>query len=126
MNVQELPTSEIYGTTCTWWGENGWPVVAPLMLPPTGFIVPGMCVGYLYETNSGVALLEWIVGTKNADKAQRSLAIDILIKTMIVSAKERGFKALFTSTKNKSLINRYEKQGFLKTDTESTNLVRAL
>lgn len=126
MICKELPTTEIYETTCYWWLGNSWPVAPIDCLPPTGFIVDEYCVGYLYLTNSNIALLEWVVGNPKADKEKRSLALDFLLEELIESARAAGKKAIFSTTKNKKFSDRLVKHNFKITEENNINLLRGI
>lgn len=119
--------SDDYDKIKGWWESYGWPPVQPHMLSSTGMVVEDLCAGWLYQTDSSIALLEWVVGNPAADKEERGKAIDFLIETATKLAKLNGFKLMFTFTNSKKLINRMnENHSFIITDTNMTNLVRGL
>jgi len=107
-----------------WWKGHGWPVIPPPMLPRTGIIVDGYCAGFLYRTDSAVAIFEWIVANPASDKIERAKALDTLIEAALAEAKSMGAVAVFTMAKHPKLLSRYEQHGFQRTDEGMTHMVR--
>jgi hypothetical protein len=117
MNPRLIDLEKDYKTLCEWWsGHEGWPAIPEVFLPKVGLIVDGLCAGFLYQTDSGFAWLEWVVGNPQADKEARSEALDLLVKELLRVAKELGFQAVFSAIKHPGLLERYEKFGFNVTD----------
>lgn len=115
---------------CAWWTAHKWAPLPPELLPPTGFLVETdqmkLAAGFLYKTDGGWALLEFIVSNPLSDKMERSEALDVLIPALIFEAQKAGMKALFTTSDHPSLIERYKKHGLSVSDTGVTHLVRRL
>jgi hypothetical protein len=90
----------------------------------TGAII---CAGFLYETNSGIAWLEFIISNPYIkDRTVRSDALIMLISYLTIEADEKGFKAVFASITHKALIKKYVQVGYTKNPINSTELVIAL
>lgn len=119
-------TSDDLPTAYEWWIAAGWPPMPPEMLPESGYIVDGLCAGWLYQANSRLAKPEWIVGNPKADRAERSKALDLLINHIDEEAKRLGYSAQFTSTKNPALIKRLLAHGYVVSDEGVTHLVKKL
>jgi hypothetical protein len=119
-------TEADHATLAQWWAAQSWPTIPETMLPKTGFIVDGICAGFLYRTDSSMTILEWIVANPNSDKIQRRQALDLVIAALLDEAKRGGSSAVFTSCNHKGLLARYEAHGFQVTDTGMTNLIRGL
>lgn len=86
-----------------------------------------ICAGFLYETNSGIAWLEFIVLNPNIrDKKVRKDAQILLISLLTIEAEEKGFSAVFASISHPSLIDKYVEIGYTKKSTSSTELVIAI
>lgn len=109
-----------------WWEQYGWQPVSIDALPSTGYIINNVCAGFLYKTDSSIAWLEWVVADKSADKELKTASLDMLIQVLIEDAKLSGYKTIFSSIQNESLMNRYLKHGFTKSDANMTNFVRSL
>lgn len=116
---------EDHPTAVQWWSAQGWPPVPLDCLPPTGLVVEGLCMGFVYKCDgSTMGIMEWVVGNPTADKVERALALDVLIDGLEKLSRELGVKYVFTYTKNERLLNRYKKHGFGETDKNMTHLVK--
>jgi hypothetical protein len=86
-----------------------------------------ICAGFLYETNSGIAWLEFIVSNPAVkDKKLRHYAQIELISMLTIEAEEKGFSAVFASITNENLIKKYIEVGYTKNPINSTELTIAL
>ena len=131
MQVRDFNRLADHPMVCRWWHAQKWPAIALDALPRTGLVgttddgVP-LAAGWLYQTDSSIGWVEWIVGDPEADKEQRSEALDLLISKLVERSLDLGIKALFTSCSNERLIERYKKAGFQVTDTSMSNLIRTV
>ncbi len=115
-------TADDYATLACWWEAHGWPAIEPKMLPTTGVIADEKAAGFLYQTDSKVAWMEWIVADPAA--SDRGPAIDAVISSLSEIAADMGFELILTSVKHPGLIQRYINNGFTKGDESMTNLHR--
>lgn len=82
-----------------------------------------ICGGFLYETNSDIAWIEYIVSNPEYKSKDRSYAIKYLIHSLQMLAASRGYKILFTSVKNESLIKHLEEEGFVVGSSGTSEMV---
>lgn len=124
-----------YDTLVKWWGYWRFPVPAREFLPEDGTFGViledesglGYCAGFLYETNSDVAWMEYIVSNPEIKvKGLRKLMLELLIAELINLADDGGFQWIFTSLKHPSLMERYESQGFIKGSTGTTEMIKKI
>lgn len=125
MNLRKY-TNLDYWTLTSWWHLHDWPCPDQEMLPETGFIVEDICAGFLYKTDSKIALLEFIISNPQTTKEKRANGLDILITALCEEAKKLEFKAIFTSVQHKKLIQRYENHGFVIADNDMKNMVKRI
>jgi len=85
-----------------------------------------VCAGFLYTTNSKIAWLEFIVSNPEYKDKNRKEAIKTLINSLCHIAHNLGFKAVFTSVKNQSLINHFKDTGFSLDAHKSSEMVKRL
>jgi len=118
-----LMTDLDYDTAVGWWKGHDFPAIPKEVLPPTGAVVDGHCLGWVYLSNGGIAYVEWIVG--NPDIKGRSMvkALNILIEKLIQIAKENDNHRVYSSVKNKSLLKIMTRMGFTVCDEDMTNLL---
>ena len=105
-----------WDTLVSWWKWWRWAVMPKDFLPDngTGGIIvekdhTPIVAGFLYETNSNVLILEWIVSNPKYKEKDRKEAIELLIKETENIAKSRGFKYMFSIGRNKHLIEAHKK-----------------
>lgn len=110
-----------YEKFCGWWKWHKFPAPPKDCLPNNalgGLKVTGedgidVCVGFLFETNSKIAWLEFIVSNPDIkDKKTRKKALTDLIRYLTVHAQQKGFKAVFASLTSKSLIEKHLEIGY--------------
>ena len=122
-----------YENLVKWW--NFWKFPAPprdyLPEEGTGGIIISkdgvdVCAGFLFLNNSKIAWLEYIVSNPEYKQKNRKEAIVELIETLCSIAKNRGYKAVFSSLKSEPLIQRYLEAGFVKGSTNTTEVIITL
>jgi hypothetical protein len=115
-----------YATISEWWTEQQWPVIPADCLPTYGLIADGLCAGFLYETDSKIAWIEWIVGNPRADKLARRQALDALIDGLSERARSKGNRIVFTAASHSGLKARLTERGFALTDGGMSHFIRSL
>lgn len=118
-----LLTEEDYPTLYKWWEWFRFPAPPQDCLPGngTGGIMvskPGIdiCAGFIYFTNSKIAWIEFVVSNNEYREKDRAEAIQFLLDGLCGIAERQGFKVVFSSIKNKNLIQKYEACGFHKNE----------
>jgi hypothetical protein len=123
---------EDYNKFVNWWIFMRFPVPPKESLPNNG--LGGIkltdengidcCVGYLFETNSNLAWLEFIVANPNIkDNDIRHKMLVELIATLTLQARNKGFKAVFASISNENLIKKYLEVGYIASKIKTTELI---
>lgn len=78
--------------------KNGMPIIA----------------GFIYETNSCGAMVEWIISNPNyRGKKKRDEALEALIVSIEAIVESLGYKIMFTMISNKKIINLRKKFGWV-------------
>jgi uncharacterized protein YrzB (UPF0473 family) len=124
-----------YDKLVKWWEYYGFPPPPKNMLPDEGTC--GMilydtegneyCAGFLYETNSQLCWIEYIVANPDIkDKEERKEALKLLITYLTDLADVWGNKYIFASIKHPSLKERYLECGFLLGTDNTTELIKVL
>ncbi len=120
-----------YEKFCEWWAYSRFPAPPKEYLPNHGFgglkITDengiDVCAGFLFETNSSLAWLEFIVASPEIrDKEVRKEALTDLIRYLTVHAQQKGFKSVFASLTSKSLIEKYIEVGYTASLPNHTEL----
>lgn len=119
-----------------WWDSWKFPAPPITALPKyddentTGLMVVNegvnICAGFLYETNSALCWVEFIVANPKSNKEERGVALKLLLKELSNEAKELGFGAIFASIKHPSLLNKYIEEGYEIGTTNTNELIKIL
>lgn len=75
-----------------WYHERNMEVVPAKLLPPIGFVVPGIACAHLYQTDGGIAILENFISNPHVSRDARVEALDTIIEALTEEAKKLGFK----------------------------------
>lgn len=134
MIIRKLIESDYDEILVDWWKSWRWTPPSRDFLPENGqggFIVydgdTPVCAGFNYLTNSKVGWCEFIISNfEYKDKEKRKDAITILINTIDGVLKISGCKYVFTSVKNKSLIETYKELGYTEGSSNSLEMVKEL
>ncbi len=110
MEVRAIEASDMEAID-TWQALHNWQIRSDV-LPETGFIIEGIAAGWVYETNSPVAILEPVIGNPLASKALRTEGLDRLLNHMVKWSQAQGYKHLVAATSHPSFINRSTDYGF--------------
>ena len=82
-----------------------------------------ICTGFLYETNSGIAWIEFIVSNPEIKDAKiRSEGRKNLIMYLTLHAENRGFKVVFSSLENENLISEFKENGYFESKNKTKEL----
>lgn len=97
-----------------WHALHEMPVIGYDDLPEIGFIVPGVCAGFLYQTDSSVCMLDGYISNPESEKNARKDALDAITFLLITTAKDLMFTTIMAFTKNQSVMGRCERYEFTK------------
>lgn len=121
-----------YPTAHKWWKEwKHWEPIPADLLPETGIVVSkfgeDVCMAWLYKTDSNLCWIDWFISNRYATKSARQGAIEHLIDSLVREAKTLGYRVIFSSVRNKNLINKLLRAGFDENlDKNMTNLIMHL
>jgi hypothetical protein len=97
-----------------WYDLRGEPGVKIEMLPRLGFLAPGIAAGFLYQTDSALALVEGLVSNPEALLCKRAKALHLILGALTDAAKDFGFKLVIGSSKKTGPVALTLRQGFRK------------
>ncbi len=114
----------------SWFDKRKFPAPDPDLLPPTGCVIYmgeiPMCAGFLFKTDTPVAVIAHLIADPDTGKSDRSNAVDYLLITLQWAARDLGFKHVMCSSNLPQVCARFEKVGFLKGDENVTTYRRDL
>lgn len=110
------------------WSDHG---VAEFLLPKIGLIYEKsnqvIAAAFLYEAkDTPICWLEWTVADPKISYELRGEALDSIIEALSIKAKSLGYSLIFTSAKNKRLIDRFKTHHFQVGDEGCTEMIRRL
>lgn len=115
-----------------WWKDWGWEAPSRDFLPQDGqggvMVWDGdtpVCAGFLYNTNSKVAWVDWIISNKEYRESRKE-ALSILIQTLTSVAKNLDNKFAYALIKHNGLIGVYEQQGYTVGDSYNKEMIKVL
>lgn len=133
MDIRLLKEGDYDNTLVKWWDKSDFPAPPKEVLPDNGLggymVYKGeldICAGFLYQTNSKIAWLEFVIANNEYRESDRGEALEMLINVMSIKAKDLGFSSIFTSLNHKVLISRYEKCGYKKASEGCTEMIKIL
>ena len=130
--TRPLTADDYEATLVGWW--KAWEWEAPLrdFLPQNGeggiMVMDGdipVCAGFIYNTNSKVAWVDWIISNKDY-KESRSEAIVLLIETLTSIAKNLDNNYAYALIKHEGLIKTYESLGYMQAENYNTEMIKKL
>lgn len=99
------------------WAEQYGADAPPLdYLPENGLIIPNICCGFIFKTDSAVCYIELLTCNKDIQEPQRGIALNLLTSSLIDMARSLGFKCLIGMTKYEAVSIRAEAQGYSVVD----------
>lgn len=112
-----------YDTLVTWWNHWEGDAIHPALLPKHGYIIPNKAAGFLYRTDSMIALLENFVVAPGCRGTERREAMKEVALQLKKKANELGHVILFGYTCVPTMVHRMEDIGFEKVNEKFTCLV---
>lgn len=113
-NVREYKSGD-YSEICKWFKLHGLGTPMRDQLPMNGFIVPKIAAGFIYLTDSSVAILDCFIANPDSDDHQRDAAIDLIVSKLTTFARTRCVQLLIANTKIPVIRLRALHLGFLET-----------
>lgn len=95
MKVERYAPDKHEAQVVEWCKGREVPATVLEFRPEIGLIVPGYVVGFLYQTDSPIAMIEGVVANPDTKESERFTAIWDLWIEMIDVAKELGFHELW-------------------------------
>ena len=115
-----------------WWSKWGWAVAPTLeFLSTDGVIISDdtedICAGFIYTiSNAPIAWLTFPISNPNVRGQRRKDAIKLMIDTLTEKARELGYKFLYSSLRNSSMIEAQKNCGFLEAGHNHTELIKII
>jgi hypothetical protein len=99
-------------TVSAWATAQGIEALVPAILPRVGVVEPGVAAGWLYQTDSGIGLLEQFVTNPDASGKARHAAVDAIGLELLSRAKDLGLTRVILHTSHRSIARMCIRRGF--------------
>jgi hypothetical protein len=114
MQIRKWDLDRDYAILVEWWKQWEFGIVPKECLPPAGIIVENdgeaVCAGGLYiGEGTQFGFMEWIVTDKKANQRLVHKALKECVDSIMLMAKNKGIKLVYTATKEQALHKRYQK-----------------
>lgn len=126
MEMRQFNLHDDYSDINAWFHERKGEYFPVKFLSGTGFIVPGVAVGFLIRTDANVGILEPFVSNPHAPEKERDEALNKILKKLVDHAKSLGYRAVFGFSTAQTMIDRALKQDFDILEINSTTVVKEL
>ena len=81
-------------------------------LPTIGYIWPGVAAGFLYMTDSSIAIIDNFITGKQAERVAKDKALDEIVLALLAAAKASGSQIVKCDTNIHAIKQRATKHGF--------------
>jgi len=122
MNVERYEQAKHYADFEKWYVRRTQGAMGPEFLPKVGYVVPGVAMGFLYQTDSKVSLIEALVANPDVPVSERTKGIDAVVLAIIGEAQRLGFKVLYGQTDLPVIVERAKRLGFVHDPTQQTTV----
>ncbi len=122
MKVERFEAGRHYETFCKW---TRWYELTPLpiqFLPQSGFVVEGVAMGFMYRTDSKMALIENLAANPVLPRETVTQGLDRVVEAIAAEGRALGFEVLIGYTNVGAVIARALRHGFT-TDDEKFQVV---
>ena len=91
MQVARFSGPEHEAHVVGWFEARGLSANIVRLRPEVGLVVPGVAAGFLFQTDSPVALIDGVITNPEVDKSTRGDAVRLLFVSLFDLASELGF-----------------------------------
>jgi hypothetical protein len=126
MTVERYLPARHYEMLCRWLHFYDQEPLDPVFLPPTGFVVDGLAMGFLVRTDTGLAHLEPLLANGYAPRPARDAATDLVVAAILEEARTLGFRIVQGATTLDAVVERALRHGFTVGDERYRHVLRVL
>ena len=127
LNIRPLSYEDYDNILIGWWKDWGWKEApARDFLPQQGeggvivyYNNIPVCAGFLYNTNSKIAWITWVISNKEYRGKKRQEGVVLLLTELEKIGKNIGAKYIFTNNDNSRLIETFIKLGYSSSNSSN-------
>jgi hypothetical protein len=95
-----------------WFSNRGMPWPPYQYLPKIGFIEDFYAAGFLIQTDTPIAMIDFIISNPAAPLRKRAESVESVVMALIEEAKQKKFKAICSNSRIHSIKNLAKSLGF--------------
>jgi hypothetical protein len=122
MKVERFQPTLHYATFCDWTRHYEMTPLPVQFLPQSGFVVEGVAMGFMYRTDSKLALIENLAANPKLPRDTVTAGLDAVVSAIADEGRALGFEVLIGYTNVNAVIQRALRHGFT-TDDEKFQVV---
>lgn len=130
MKIRLMDTEKDLDTIKRWWKDFDGTEMHEVILSDIGIMAydddNDICAGWLFETNSYVAMVGWFISDSKLNKTIVDKGLKMVVREAERLSSSFGYKILTTYSKNKSMIRRLKGLDYIEGDLDMTQLVKSL
>lgn len=101
-----------YDQVSSWFKARSMPSPRRGDFPQVGFIVEGVAVGFLVQTDTPCAIIDFFISNPAASRRKRREALDSITDELVRAARSLGFRAVKADTEILTIKKRAQRSGF--------------
>lgn len=107
-----LYEADDYAVLKSWFQARGMATPPPSALPALGVIVDNAAAGFLIQSDTSVAVIDFYISNPKIEAHRRDAALDHVTETLFKHAKRLGFKYVKCTTRLEAIAKRAKTHGF--------------
>lgn len=116
MTIQKYSPKKHYKAVASWYHARNMAAPLPDSLPTLGFVVDGKVAGWLYQTDSTVALVDGFIASPDTLPSSRKQAIEVLAGLLLDLAHSLGYHTVLATTSHPTIKKMCHKHKFVETN----------
>lgn len=101
-----------YPELASWFRARGLSVPCDEDLPDNGVIVPGVAAGFLIQTDTSAALIDFFISNPDTSSRARGEALDAIARALMGRAHQLGYKRVLCNSQLDTIVRRARALGF--------------
>ena len=86
-----------YSDLTSWLSKRGLPLSQKMDLPEVGYIEPDVACGFLIQTDTKTALIDFVISNPDASRRERSSALNSILRELIKHARWLNYRLVSAS-----------------------------
>lgn len=112
MKIELYNNDKHYDLLKKWYEDHEQKMLDKSLIPGIGLVVDNCVAGFLYQTDSKLAIIENYISDKNSTKEQRHNAIIALTNGLYEVAHQLGYRTILSFTNNSGLLDKQDKLSY--------------